>query len=151
MDFKYAFKDMNDNMAKAVGKSLGISTKKSYEVCNHIRKMPLNKAKKFLQRVVEKKSAVEMKRNNQNTPHRKGMAAGKYPVKAAKEILAILESAESNAQNKGLSKDLIIRHISAHKASQPWHQGTKKRSRMKRTHIQVVLEEKKQAKETKNY
>ena len=39
------------------------------------------------------------------------------------------------------TKSLYIEHISAHKASQPWHSGRQRRSRMKRAHIQVVLKE----------
>ena len=35
----------------------------------------------------------------------------------------------------------VIEHINANKASQPWHYGRKRRSRMKRTHIQIVLKE----------
>ncbi|HDM89161.1 MAG TPA: 50S ribosomal protein L22, partial [Candidatus Bathyarchaeota archaeon] len=42
-------------------------------------------------------------------------AAGGYPVKAAKKILAILESAEANANFKGLdTENLRIIHASAY-------------------------------------
>ena len=153
MDFNYAFK-AEEGMAKAFGRGLGISTKKSVEICKVLRGKSVQKAKEYLGRVLTMEDAVPMKRYNRDVPHRKGMAGGKYPLKAAKEILKIVESAESNAHSKGLSKELVIVHISAHLASRPWHYGRQKRSKMKRTHIQVVLMEKKQKaekpKESKN-
>jgi large subunit ribosomal protein L22 len=153
VDFGYAFK-AEEGMAKAYGRGLGISTKKSVEICNAIRRKPVQKAKAFLERVLKMEDAVPMKRYNQDAAHRKGMAGGKYPLKATREILKIIESAESNAHAKGLSKELVIVHISAHLAQRPWHYGRQKRSKMKRTHIQVVLMEKKQKsvkpKESKN-
>jgi large subunit ribosomal protein L22 len=144
-------------MAKACGRDLSISTKKSVEICNFVRGKPVEKAKSFLERVIVKKSAVPMKRYKTDTGHKSGMAAGRYPIKTAEAILQIIESAESNAQSKGLStKDLIIVHIAVHKASKPWHMGRKKRQKMKRSHIEVVVAENKQhekqdkpAKETK--
>ena len=149
---KYAFnnKDLKENMAKAYGASLPISTKKSFEIANNIRGRPVQKAKTFLENVIVKKQAVRMNRYNRDTAHKKEIAAGKYPIKAAKDILMVLKSAESNALNKGMNtKDLIITHISAHLASRPWHYGRQKRSKMKRSHIQIVVEEVKKAKQEK--
>jgi len=37
---------------------------------------------------------------------------------------------------------LVIAHISAHKASKAWHSGRKSRRRMKRTNVEIVVEEK---------
>jgi large subunit ribosomal protein L22 len=145
MRFKYMFNELNENMAKACGRDLSISTKKSVEICNFIRSKPVEKAKSFLERVIVKTSAVPMKRYKTDTGHKSGMAAGRYPIKTAEAILSIVKSAESNAQSKGLStKDLFILHIAVHKASKPWHFGRKKRQKMKRSHIEVVVVEKKQ-------
>jgi large subunit ribosomal protein L22 len=145
MKFEYSFKDLKENMSKASGRDLGISTKKAVEICNTLRGKKLEKAKNYLAGVVELKLAVPMKRFRRDTGHKAGMAAGRYPVKAATAILEILESAESNAQNKGLStKDMIIVHMCAHTASKPWHYGRKKRQKMKRTHVEVVLAEHKE-------
>ena len=139
---KYSLEEMKENMAKAYGQSLGISTKKSVEICRTIRNMNVSKAKSFLERVMKKEEAVPFKRYMHDTPHRTGMAAGKYPITAASGILKIIKSAESNAQSKGLgTSDLYIVHISAHLAARPYHYGRKKKSKMKRTNLQVVLEE----------
>jgi large subunit ribosomal protein L22 len=147
MRIRYSLKQINENMAKAYGRDLSISTKKSVEICRAVKGKKVEKAKTYLEKVVEKKQAVPMKRYNRDTAHKKEIAAGKYPIKAAEAILKIVKNAEANAQNKGLStKDLIVYHISAHKAATPWRFGRQRRRKMKRSHIEVVLLEKKQRK-----
>ncbi len=150
MKFKYNLKEMNENMAKAIGRDLSISTKKSVEICNYIRGKKVEKAKAFLEKVLTKESAVPMRRFNRDTGHKKGIGPGRYPIKTAEQILTIIKSAEANAQNKGLStKDLFISHIAANRAARPWHFGRKRRQKMKRSHIEVVLIEKKTEKQEK--
>ncbi|MCX8147623.1 MAG: 50S ribosomal protein L22 [Candidatus Woesearchaeota archaeon] len=138
---KYSLK-LQGNIAKAYGRDLSISTKKSVEICRNIKGMKLEKAKKYLEDVINMKRAVAMKRYIRDTAHKKGMASGRYPVKTAKEILKIIESAEENAKNQGLETKNMVVHILANKAARPWHFGRKRRQKMKRTHIQVVLQEK---------
>ncbi|MEM0363772.1 MAG: 50S ribosomal protein L22, partial [Sulfolobaceae archaeon] len=42
--------------------------------------------------------------------------AGRYPKKAIKYVLKLIENAEANASNKGLNLDkLVIIHIASHK------------------------------------
>ena len=140
-NYKYSAKD-SENAAKAVGRSLSISTKQSIEICNFIRKKQVQKAKMMLNDVIEKKIAVPFKRFTA-VGHKPGkIASGRYPEKSAKEILKVLESAEKNAQFKGLNtSNLIISHTCAHKASRPWHYGRQRRIKMKRTHIEIIVEE----------
>ncbi|MBN2368551.1 50S ribosomal protein L22 [Candidatus Woesearchaeota archaeon] len=141
----YIIKQMDDTMAKVYGRDLSISTKYSVEVCNALRGKPIGRAKRLLENVIEKKEPIRIGRFNRDTAHKRGIGPGKYPVNVATEILNLLKSAESNAQNKGLStKDLVVMHISAHKASSPWHFGRQRRRKMKRTHVQLVLQERKQ-------
>jgi len=138
-------------MAKAVGRSMPVSTKQAIEICNTIRKMPLAKAKRLLDEVSRKKIAIKFRRFTEGAGHKPGIGAGKYPVKASKEMLALLESAEANAQFKGLNTgSLVIKHISAQDGGNVWRYGRRRRRRMKRTHIEIVLEEsKKEEKKTK--
>ena len=136
--------------AKFNAKEVPISTKKSVEIFNLIRGKKVEDAKKILENVIEQKEAVPYVRYNRKIPHRKGkMATGRFPVKSSKEILKILKSAESNAQNLGLSSNLIISHISAHKASMQFHYGRKRRRRMKRTHVNMIVQELKEKKKPK--
>ncbi len=145
MNIKYTFQGLKENMAKATGRDLGISTKKAVEICNALKGKSLEKAKTYLEKVIVLKQAVPMKRFRRDTGHKAGMAAGRYPVKTAVAILSIIESAEANAQNKGLStKNMVVLHMCAHTASKPWHYGRKKRQKMKRTHVEVVLSEHKE-------
>ena len=58
------------------------------------------------------------------------------------EFIKLIESAEANAQFKGLNTSkLVISHISANKASKAWHYGRKSRRKMKRTNVEVIVEE----------
>lgn len=127
----------------AVGRSLPVSTKQCIEICNFIRKKPLQRAKSLLNDVIDMKIAVPFKRFTA-VGHRKGkVGPGRYPIKATKEILTILESVEANAQFKGLSTaNLIIIHIAANRASIPWRHGRHRGRKTKRTHVEVVVEEK---------
>lgn len=138
--YRYATKT-TENMAKAVGRSLPISAKQSIEICNFIRKRSLDSARRVLSAAMEKKEPIPFKRFTGGLGHKKGMASGRFPQKACGEILKIINVAEANAQHKGLSGNLRIKSILAQRASAPWHPGRKRRRRMKRTHIEVVVEE----------
>lgn len=149
---KYSIKEFDsERMAKAIGRGLPISTKKSVEICNFIRGKSLKNSKKMLKSVIEKKKAVPYKRYNRSIGHKTGkMTAGRYPVKASKEILSVLKSAEANAQFKGLNtSNMSIKHICAQKGSNQMHYGRQRGRVMKRTHIEVVLEEQTKGKRKK--
>jgi large subunit ribosomal protein L22 len=149
----YAMQMENEeHVAKAVGRALPISTKHSIEICSFIRKKPLKRAKEMLNRVIKKEMAVPFRRFTE-IGHKpgKGIASGRYPEKAAGEILDLLDSVEANAQFKGLNtSNLFIEHICAHNAGKQMHSGRRGR-RMKRTHIEVIVREtaKEEAKERK--
>jgi large subunit ribosomal protein L22 len=134
-------KDYNkETMAKVTGRSLSISTKQSIEVCNFIRGKNLQKMKDYLKDVIDMKKAVKFTRFNKGLGHKKGIGPGRYPINTVTEILMLLESAESNAQLKGLnSANLIIGHINADKASSAWHYGRQRRRKMKRTNLNIIL------------
>src|SRR3989344_3639355 len=128
--------------ARAVGRDLPISTKHSAEVCRFIKGRSLKTAKKLLEEVMVKKRAVPYKKHTWDLGHKAGIGSGRYPVKACMNILKILESAETNAQFKGLNtSNLGVTHIAAQRASQPRHYGRHGGRTMKRTHIEVILQE----------
>lgn len=140
--YKYTA-EIKENMSKAVGVGLPISSKISREVCAKIRGMKLDKAKILLENVVELKKAVPYKCYNRDTPHQTSTGPGRFPVKASEHILQILKSAEANAQFKGLSiNNLFIKHISAQKGPKTIRYG-RRHNKAKRTNVEVVLEEKK--------
>ena len=149
---KYAYnKDVDEaKTARAMAKSLKISPKHSVEICNAIRGMDVAKAKIYLEDVIEMKKSVPFKRHNRDVGHRKGMkgwAAGRYPVKASKAILSVIENAEANAEYKGMDvENLKIEHISSHRGmvirgAKPRAFGRVTPFNTPTTHIQIVLVE----------
>ena len=138
----YSMQEMKENMAKAYGKSLGISTKTSIEIANHLRGRTTTKAKWILEQVLQKKQAIPFKRFTDGVGHRPGgIGAGRYPQKASEEFLKLVKQAEANAQAKGLSENLIIVHLSANKASSQFRQGRQRRRKFKRCHLEIVVQE----------
>ncbi len=130
-----------DKHAKAIGRDLPISIRASSEICRYIRFKPLERAKRILQEAIDLERPIPFNRFTEGAGHKAGMKGGKYPIKACTHILRILESAEANAHNKGLAKDLKIIHVIPQKASKAFHYGRQSRRKFKRTHIEVVLGE----------
>jgi len=129
-------------VAKVAGRALSISTKASIEICNTLRKKELGKAKTLLKEVIDIKTPIKFTRFTNGAGHKKGMGAGRYPKRAAEEILKLLESIEANAQFKGLNtSSLIIKHICAHNAGNVWRYGRHRRRKMKRTTVEIIVEE----------
>jgi len=137
--YKYAYQQPTEKVAKAVGKDLPISTRAAIEICKHIRYKPLEQAKRILAEAIELKRPVPFRRFTDGAGHKAGMGGGKYPIKACTHILTILESAEANAHNKGLGKDLKIIHVLSQRGPKVYHYGRQIRRKMKRTHVEVVL------------
>ena len=147
----YAYTDDDKSKtAKALGRSLKISPKHAVEICNKIRGMKIEKAEAYLEDVIEMKTAVPFKRHNKKVGHRRGIGGwptGRYPVKAAKQILDILKNAEANAEYKGLdTENLKIMHISSHRGYvirgwTPRAFGRASPFNTPTTHVQIVLGE----------
>jgi len=107
-----------EKTVKASGREVRVSHKSAREVCKTIKGMMLPQAKQYLRDVMAKKRPVPFRRFKKKAGHRHGLEktyAGRYPVKAAKQILKILEGAEANAEYKGLDTEkLRIIHASAY-------------------------------------
>lgn len=150
-NWKYSVQKLDqDRTAIASGRDLRIKPKVAREICHYIKGMRLDKAKTVLEEVIELKQAIPYKRYRGKVPHRKGLQkydAGRYPQKAAKEILKILESAEANAEFKGLYADrLKIVHMAAHRGRVirkfiPRAFGRASPYYKHLTHIEVAVEE----------
>lgn len=142
--YKYAFEDFEEErMARCIGKDLSISTKHSIEICRFLRRKNLQKAKDILMKVVKKEEALKYTRFNKGVGHKPGIGPGRYPVKACKEFHKLLESVENNAVFKGLdANNLIIVHSACHRASRPMRYSRRTRGEAKRTHVEIIVEEK---------
>lgn len=149
--FGYSIKELDaEKTAKASGRELSVSPKHAREVCKTIKGMHLDKAKRYLEQVMAKKQSVPFRRFTKKLGHRHGMhkaMVGKYPIKAAKEVLKVLESAEGNAEFKALDVErLRIIHASAYpgiklKRSIPRAFGRSSPKNKTLTHVEIVLEE----------
>ncbi len=116
MKLNYSIEPESEKTSKSIGKELHISRKHAHEISSAIKGMKLEKARKFLKDVSELKQAVPYRRHTENIPHRKGMCTGRYPQKAAKEFLRVLENAENNAKYKGIdSENMRITHVATKK------------------------------------
>jgi len=114
----YSVKEFDpDRAVKCAGREVKISPKAATEICRKIRGMRLDSAKDLLEGVTQKKRAIPYRRYHKEVPHRSlddGWYAGRYPVKAAKMFLFLLEELEANAEYKGLDVDrLRIVHAAA--------------------------------------
>lgn len=108
--------------AKALLREAPVSIRDLYNVCKAVRGMRLTQAKSYLQNVIDMKEAVPYWRHNAGASHkpnleeRWGIKSGRYPRKAAKYVLKLLDNLEVNAGSKGLETEkLRIVHIAAHK------------------------------------
>ncbi|WP_370005011.1 50S ribosomal protein L22 [Methanothermobacter sp. KEPCO 2] len=148
---KYAYKEEDrSKTARASATHLKISPKHAVEICREIRGMELEKAKRYLEEVIRMERPVAFKRYNRKVGHRRGLngwASGRYPVKAAGQILKVLENAEANAEYKGLDTEkLRIIHISSHRGPVirgwiPRAFGRATPFNTPTTHVQIVLGE----------
>jgi large subunit ribosomal protein L22 len=105
--------------SRAMAYEVHISPKHAVEICREIKKRKAVDAKQYLEEVIDMKRAVPFKRHKRDIGHRKGLEgwdAGRYPQKAAREILKLIRDAESNAEYKGLDPErMLVVHAAAHK------------------------------------
>jgi len=137
-----------ETMARAYGRDLPIAWKKSIELARQLRGRTVEKAREYLENVAALKQAVPMRTYGRWVAHKSGIGPARYPVKAAKAFLTILESAVANAEFTGKEDPdtMVIAVINAHKGptskgyrpraygrSSPWNQDT--------VNLEIVLEE----------
>ena len=116
----YSQKISGDNIAKAKANELNMSPKHSIEIATFIRHQRVNDAIAYLNEVVGLKKAIPFRRFNRNVAHKRGLPgnwdAGRYPVKASKAYIRVLESVKKNAEYIGLDADnLEIIHVTANR------------------------------------
>lgn len=142
-----------EKIAKAMVWDAPISYKKVVELAHLLKGMRLEDAKKFLERVARGEEPVPVRRYSGKQAHHRGLAdkygwpAGRYPVKAAKILLKLLENVSNNAEVKGLDTSrLRIVHIAVHKGLtlkrwMPRAFGRSTPKFRKRSHIEVIVAE----------
>ena len=117
--FGYAFQNYDSTRhVRAALREKQISHKHAREIAVKIKGMSIEKARDFLQAVVNKERAVPFKRYKEQVGHRSdpGVMSGRYPEKSAGEFIKLLDNLESNAEYKGMDLDrLKIVNATVHK------------------------------------
>lgn len=138
-----------EHLASATAKDLFISTKHCIELCRCLRYKTTTEAKKILEGVITIKKPIPFRRFRKDLGHKPGMAGGRFPEKAARQFLKLVNSVEANAQFKGLNtSNLKIIKILANRASLPFT-GRRQRTSTKRSHLEIEVKETKGKKDKK--
>lgn len=117
-NYSYTIDEKSKEMhAFARAEDINASYKDLTQVCARVRGKPIAWAVTFLEKAKEGSIPVLYKKFNTKLGHRKELQGqkGRYPKKAAGEVLKVLKSAQANAKVKGISDELVVVHISANK------------------------------------
>ncbi|MGI0004302.1 MAG: 50S ribosomal protein L22 [Candidatus Nitrosotenuis sp.] len=148
--FGYAFENFDSTKhVRASVREKDISAKHAREIALMIKGMSIEKARDSLQEVIALKRAVPFRRYKNEVGHRSdtGVMSGRYPQKAAKEFVKVLDNLEANAEYKGMDLDrLKIISANTHrgvlvKRFTPRAMGRATPKNNTLTHIEIVARE----------
>lgn len=149
----YSVRVDEEKSAKAMVWDAPISYKKIVELARLLKGMKVDEARRFLERVARGEEPIPVRRYSGKQAHHRGLAAkykwpiGRYPVKAAKILLRLLDNVTNNAEVKGLDTErLRIVHIAVHKGRvlkrwMPRAFGRATPKFKKYSHIEIVVAE----------
>lgn len=124
-----------------------ISMKDAVNVAHFLKNKPLDEARDYIENVIERKKPIPYFRYLDSVSHRRGTGPGRYPVRAAKAFLALLESVTANAEFKNLDTEkVVIEHIAASKGRMlkrftPKAQGSSGANNRDLVNLEVVVAE----------
>jgi len=118
-----------EKMIKAQIRNARVSLKHSITLCRHIKGKKLEKARRLLEDLINKKRSIN----------------GKYYTNTAKKLLEVLKNAEANAKNKGLNLEKVFVKVAKADKGGVRHRArtrfTIRPHRGKSTHLYIELEE----------
>ena len=130
MGISYSVDVDPDTSAKAMLRERPISLKHSKAIAREIKGKTVADAREYLEAVLNEERSVPFKQHNSGVGHRNdidGWDAGRYPEKASKDFLKLLENVASNADQQGFDGDeMVITHVAPHKVGES--QGRKPRA-----------------------
>lgn len=136
-----------DSVARARSIELPVSPKKTYEVLNALRGMPLDRARALLEDVIAERRAIPFRRYNQETAHHRGTGPGRFPKKIARHLLQLLANAEANAEYEGLDTDALVIKVAScargriQRANMPRAHGRATAWNEQTTNVEIVVAE----------
>jgi large subunit ribosomal protein L22 len=130
MGINYSVEADPDTTAKAMLRERPISIKHSKAIAREIKGRTVADAVEYLGSVIDGERSVPFKQHNTGVGHRSdidGWDAGRYPEKASKAFLELLENASNNADEQGFDgESMTIKHVAPHKVGE--RQGRKPRA-----------------------
>jgi len=118
-EYNYAFQNFDPTRhVRAAMREKTISHKHAREIAVTIKGLTVDKAREYLIYVTQLKRSVPFRRYKNQVGHKSdpGTMSGRYPQKAATEVLKLLDNLESNAEYKGMDLDrLKIINATVHK------------------------------------
>jgi large subunit ribosomal protein L22 len=130
MGINYSVEADPETTAKGMLRDRPISIKHSKAIAREIKGMTVAEAEEYLNAVINEERSVPFKQHNTGVGHRSdidGWDAGRYPNKASKDFLKLLENVRNNANEQGFDGEAMeIMHVAAHKVGE--RQGRKARA-----------------------
>lgn len=148
--FNYAYQHYDpQHHARASIREKDMSHKHAREIGVAIKGMEVEAARDYLNAVINKERAVPFRRYKEQVGHRSdpGVMAGRYPEKAASEILKLLDNLEANAEFRGMDLDRMeIINVTVHKGRimkrfMPRAMGRATPRNDARIHVEIVAKE----------
>jgi len=148
--YSYAFQNFDATRhVRAAIREKTISHKHAREIAVAIKGLSLEKARDYLLNVCQLKRSIPFRRYKNQVGHKAdpGTMSGRYPQKAATEVLKLLDNLESNAEYKGMDLDrLKIITATVHKGrllkrNTPRAMGRSTAKNDAMTHVEIVAQE----------
>jgi large subunit ribosomal protein L22 len=122
MGISYSVDVDPDTTAKAMLRERQMSHKHSKALSREIKGETASDAQDYLEAVIAGERSVPFRQHNSGVGHRndiEGWDAGRYPEKASKAFLDLLENAIGNAEHQGFDgENMVIKHVAAHKVGE---------------------------------
>jgi large subunit ribosomal protein L22 len=150
MGISYSVDADPDTTAKAMLRERQVSLKHSKAISREIKGKTAAEAVSYLESVIEGDQSVPFRQHNTGVGHRSdidGWDAGRYPEKASKAFLDLLENAIGNADHQGFDgESMEIMHVAPHKVGeqrgrQPRAMGRASPTGSPECDIELILQE----------
>lgn len=150
MGINYSVDADPDETAKAMLRERQMSHKHSKAIAREIKGMTASEAADYLDAVIDGERSVPFRQHNGGVAHKgdiDGWDAGRYPEKASKAFLDLIENAIANADYQGFDgESMEIAHVAAHKVGevqgrQPRAMGRASDWNTPQVDVELILEE----------
>ena len=122
MGISYSVETDSETTAKAMLRERHMSHKHSKALARELRGQTAAAAVEYLEAVIAGERSVPFRSHNTGVGHRSdidGWDAGRYPQKASKAFLDLLENGVNNADHAGFDGETMqIAHLAAHKVGE---------------------------------